>query len=58
MAGALHDPVAALVFCNPGKVAYTIINGRVVVEDGRVATIDVPVLIETHNRLANTLAAG
>lgn len=58
MAGALHDPVVALVFCNTGKVAYNIINGRVVVEEGCVATIDVPVLIETHNRLANTLAVG
>lgn len=58
LAGAQHDPVAALVFCNPGKVAYNIINGRVVVEDGRVTTVDVPVIIEQHNRLARQLVAS
>ena len=35
-AGALHDPVAATVFCAPQKAHYTVINGRVVVEKGRM----------------------
>src|ERR1700710_544743 len=30
-AGALHDPVAALVFCTPANVDCSIVNGRVVV---------------------------
>ena len=34
-AGALHDPVAATLFCAPQKARYTVINGRVVVENGR-----------------------
>ncbi len=55
MAGALHDPVAALVFCNPGPAALSVINGRVVVRDGRLTTIDLPVVIERHNRLARSL---
>ncbi|MBS9437402.1 8-oxoguanine deaminase [Photorhabdus noenieputensis] len=58
LAGAQHDPVSALVFCNPGKVAYNIINGRVVVEDGKVTTVDVPIIIEQHNRLAHQLFAS
>ncbi|PHM58519.1 8-oxoguanine deaminase [Xenorhabdus sp. KK7.4] len=58
LAGAQHDPVSALVFCNPGKVAYNIINGRIVVEDGKVTTVDVPVIIEQHNRLAYQLVEG
>jgi cytosine/adenosine deaminase-related metal-dependent hydrolase len=58
LAGAGHDPVAALVFCNPGNVAYSIINGRVVVEEGKVTTVDVPVIIEQHNALALELANG
>lgn len=58
LAGALHDPVAALVFCNPGKVVYNIINGRVVVDKGKVTTADVPVIIEQHNRLAHQLVVG
>jgi 8-oxoguanine deaminase len=55
-AGALHDPVAALVFCTPTNVAYSIINGRVVVRDGELTTIDAPVLRERHNNLALALA--
>jgi 8-oxoguanine deaminase len=58
LAGALHDPVAALVFCAPGEVALSVIDGRVVVRDGRLATLDLPVLIERHNRLARVLVGG
>ena len=58
LAGALHDPVAALVFCAPGEVALSVINGRVVVRDGRLATLDLPVLIERHNRLTRQLVGG
>jgi 8-oxoguanine deaminase len=55
-AGALHDPVAALVFCTPSNVAWSIINGRVVVREGVCATVDTGVLRERHNRLAHQLA--
>ncbi|HMR29792.1 MAG TPA: 8-oxoguanine deaminase [Geminicoccaceae bacterium] len=57
-AGGLHDPVAALVFCASASVSLSVINGRVVVRDGRLATIDLPVAIERHNRLAAELARG
>ncbi|MCI2807322.1 8-oxoguanine deaminase [Eoetvoesiella caeni] len=55
-AGALHDPVAALVFCTPSNVAYSLINGRVVVREGRLTTLDTALLCERHNRLAYELA--
>ena len=55
-AGAWHDPVAALVFCTPSNVAYSIINGRVVVRDGQLASVDLPVVMERHNQLAFNLA--
>lgn len=55
-AGALHDPVAALVFCTPPTVACSIINGRVVIRDGQITTIDLGHVIERHNALAFTLA--
>lgn len=58
LAGAGHDPVAALVFCNPGNVAYSIINGRVVVQEGKVTTVDLPVVIEKHNALAHRLVSA
>ena len=39
-AGALHDPVAALVFCSPMKSAYTVVGGKYVVKDGEIVTLD------------------
>jgi len=55
-AGALHDPVAALVFCTPANVNYSIINGKIVVKDGILQTIDLPLVLERHNQLAEKLA--
>ncbi|QIB51332.1 8-oxoguanine deaminase [Pseudomonas sp. OIL-1] len=55
MAGAQTDPLAALVFCTPPRVAYSIINGRLVVERGELLTGELPTLIEDHNRLAAEL---
>ena len=57
-AGALHDPVAALVFCTPANVATSIINGRVVVRDGHCTTVETGGLIEQHQRLAQELATA
>ena len=57
-AGALHDPVAALVFCAPAKARWVMVNGRIVVRDGDLATLDLPVHVERHNRAAAALLAG
>jgi cytosine/adenosine deaminase-related metal-dependent hydrolase len=54
-AGALHDPVAALVFCNPVKADYTVVGGKFVVKEGHLATIDLPTHIEQHNMAARRL---
>jgi hypothetical protein len=57
-AGALNDPVAAIVFCAPQKARYTVINGRVIVENGQVTTtIDMTPVIEAHNRFSRELAS-
>ena len=55
-AGALHDPVAALVFSTPVSVAYSIINGRVIVREGCCTTVETGTLIATHQNLARQLA--
>lgn len=55
MAGALADPLAALVFCQPAQVDLSIINGRVLVEDGMLNSVDLPALIKRHNRLSERL---
>jgi cytosine/adenosine deaminase-related metal-dependent hydrolase len=57
-AGALHDPMAALVFCAPTKVAFSVINGRIIARNGQLLTLDLPVLLERHNRLAGILLRG
>ena len=56
--GAVHDPVGALLLCSSANADYTIVNGRVVVREGRIATVDMGPLIERHNTLARQLALG
>jgi 8-oxoguanine deaminase len=57
LAGAMHDPVAALVFCTPSQVSFSVIDGRVVVQDGQILGLDLPALIARHNRLAGEMVA-
>jgi cytosine/adenosine deaminase-related metal-dependent hydrolase len=54
-AGALHDPVAAAVFCQPVKVDFTLVGGKFVVREGRLVTVDEHKLIEKHNQAAKRL---
>jgi cytosine/adenosine deaminase-related metal-dependent hydrolase len=54
-AGALHDPVAAVLFCAPLHVDFTVVGGKFIVQDGQIVTLDLPKLIEDHNRLARKL---
>lgn len=56
--GAVHDPVGALLLCASDNADYTIVNGRVVVRNGEIATVDMGPLIERHNQLAMQLALG
>ncbi len=57
-AGALHDPVAALVFCQPQNVDYNVVHGKVVVNKGKLVGLDLPKHIEAHNRAAKRLLEG
>lgn len=54
--GAVHDPVGALLLCASPQAAYTIVNGRVVVRQGQLNTLELGPLIERHNQLARQLA--
>ena len=56
--GAVHDPVGALLLCASVNAAVTIVNGRVVVREGQLVTVDAGSLIERHNRLARQLVDG
>jgi 8-oxoguanine deaminase len=57
-AGALHDPVAAILFCAPQSAKHTVINGKVIVRDGEIITMDMKPVIETQNRCAAQMANG
>jgi len=57
-AGAsVHDPLAAILFCGISTQAdYTIVNGRVVVEQGRLVFAAEDEIVERVNRSARRLA--
>ena len=57
-AGALHDPVAATMFCAPQNVDVNVVGGQIIVKDGELTTLDTPILIQEHNRAAKRLLNG
>jgi len=57
-AGALHDPVAAALFCAPQKVDVSIVGGKIVVKDGEMVGLDIPTLVNKHNKAAARLVNG
>ncbi|NDJ52761.1 MAG: 8-oxoguanine deaminase [Chloroflexi bacterium] len=57
-AGGLHDPVAATLFCAPVGVDWSMINGRVVVHEGHLTTLEIEPVIERHNQIAKAMVNG
>jgi cytosine/adenosine deaminase-related metal-dependent hydrolase len=53
--GAVHDPVAALVFCRAGNVDLAIVNGESVIEAGAFVRLDLERLVAAHNDHARAL---
>lgn len=49
------DPLAALLLCHPTRVDTLIVNGRVVVEEGRLTTIELRPIIERHRSIARRM---
>jgi len=56
--GAVHDPLAALVFCRTPNVDLNVIAGKTRVRDGRLVDVDVAALAQRHNQLARALVEG
>jgi cytosine/adenosine deaminase-related metal-dependent hydrolase len=56
--GALHDPVAALVLCQPRNVDLAVINGRIVVQGGQIVTLDIEPVRRRHNQIAAAMLRG
>ena len=57
-AGAWHDPAAAMLFCGPRGVDWSVINGRVVVDNGRLTTIDLDAHLPRHNAISRAMING
>ena len=56
--GGVHDAIGSLMLCASAPASYTIVNGRVVVSEGQLATVDLGHVIERHNKFAIQLAQG
>ena len=52
---AVHDPVAALVFCQPQSVDLAMVNGRTLVTDGEFVHVDAIQIVHSHNLAATRL---
>ncbi len=52
------DPVAALVLCGLTRVKGLIVEGREVVRDGHMVTVDLPRVLERQRALAGRLAGA
>lgn len=50
--GSHHDVVAALIFCQPPAVDYSFINGKKVIDQGRLLTVDLKALVQDCNRIS------
>jgi hypothetical protein len=55
LAGAGHDPLAALTLCHVPRVRHAVVNGRVLVRDGELTGLDLAALVARHNTLARGL---
>ena len=54
-AGAAWDLLAGLLFCGSTKTSYTIINGKIIVDQGQLMTMDMPKLLENHHVMMTDL---
>ncbi len=55
-AGSVSDPLASLLYCGMNhKTKYTIVNGKIVVKEGRLVNIDEKKLAEKANKIASNL---
>ena len=55
---AVHDPLAALIFCQPQNVDLSVIGGKVRVQDGEIVDVELGPIVERHNQLAQALVRG
>ncbi len=54
-AGAGQDPIAATLFCQSGSVAYSFVNGQMLIDQGQLIHNDLSNIVATHNALSHEL---
>ena len=55
LAGALHDPVAALIFCSPIRPDLSYVGGKPVIKNGDLVNLNLQGLITRHNQASARL---
>jgi cytosine/adenosine deaminase-related metal-dependent hydrolase len=55
--GAVHDALAAVLFCRSNAVDFNVVHGEVLVEHGALTRMDVERLVARHNVLARQLVS-
>jgi cytosine/adenosine deaminase-related metal-dependent hydrolase len=53
--GAQHDPVSAIVFCQPRRVDHTVVGGKFLVRDGNLVCADERAIMQRHAKLSRSL---
>lgn len=57
-AGAQDDLVSALLFCHPQNVDLSVVNGRIIVQEGQITTINMGSVVERHNQISRAMIRG
>jgi 8-oxoguanine deaminase len=55
--GAVHDPLAAVLLCAVERIAFSVVNGKIVVRGGELLTLDVEQHIARHNEIAREMVS-
>ncbi len=55
---AVHDPVAAVLFCAPQNADWVMVDGKWAVKEGALQTVELGWVIERHNQIARELVEG
>jgi cytosine/adenosine deaminase-related metal-dependent hydrolase len=56
-AGGLHDPFTAPVMCDAKQVSFSMVNGKILIENDQFTSIDVRALAARQNAIAAHLMA-
>lgn len=54
-AGALTDPINSIVFCDSKNVDFSMINGKIIIENGNFINIDPEYFIDKQNQISKRL---